>query len=88
MTVVVIRGQAGTYCIRWCSYFSSVSSSVYSSTIPSMAAHRTACGKVVKFGTLIEDSLNINHSKFGVSNSNSIAPPLVQNCTHVYANNI
>ncbi len=41
-----------------------------------MAAHRTACGKVVKFGTLIEDSINNNHSKFGVCNSNSLAPPL------------
>ncbi len=28
-----------------------------------MAAHRTACGKVMKFGTQIEDRLNINHSK-------------------------
>ncbi len=28
-----------------------------------MAAHRTACGKVMKFGTQIEDHLNINHSK-------------------------
>ncbi|KAI2665201.1 NACHT, LRR and PYD domains-containing protein 12 [Labeo rohita] len=42
-----------------------------------MAAHRTACGKVVKFGTLIEDSPIIDHSKFGVSNSNSLAPPPV-----------
>ncbi len=52
-----------------------------------MAAHRTACGKVVTFGTQTEDSANINHSKFGVSNSNSLAPPLVQTFTHVYANN-
>ncbi len=58
-----------------------------SSAIASMAAHRTDCGKVVKIGALIEDSLNTNHSKFGVSNSNSLAPPLVQNFTHVYANN-
>ncbi len=38
-----------------------------------MAAHRTAFGRIMKFGTQIEDSLNINHSKFGVSNSNSLA---------------
>ncbi len=44
-----------------------------------MTAHRTACGKVVKFGTLIDDTVNSNHTKFGVSNSNSLAPPLVQN---------
>ncbi len=36
---------------------------------------------------LIEDSPNINHTKFGVSNSNPLAPPLVQICTHVCANN-
>lgn len=53
----------------------------------SMAAHRTACGKVVKFGTQIEDSLNINHTKFEVSNSNPLAPPTAQIGTHVYANN-
>ncbi len=33
--------------------------------------------------TLIEDSVNTNQSKFGVSISNSIAPPLVQKFTHV-----
>ncbi len=49
-----------------------------------MAAHRTVCGKVKKFGTLIEDRLNIKHSKFGVSNS--LAAP--QSFSHVYANNI
>ncbi len=52
----------------------------------SMAAHRTACRKVVKFGTKIEDSLNINHTKFEVSNSNPLAPPTAQSCTHVYSN--
>ncbi len=52
-----------------------------------MAAHRTACGKVVKFGRLIDDSVDSNHSKFGVSNSNSLAPPLVQSFTHIYVNN-
>ena len=52
-----------------------------------MAAHRTACGKVMKFGTLIEGRLNSHHSKFGVSNSFPLAPPAVQICTHVYANN-
>lgn len=30
-----------------------------------MAAHRTSCGKVMKYGIQIEDSLNINRSKFG-----------------------
>ncbi len=27
---------------------------------------------------LIDDTVNSNHTKFGVSNSNSLAPPLVQ----------
>ncbi len=63
------------------------STTTTSSAIASMTAHITDCGNVVKFGTLIEDSLNTNHSKFGVSNSNSLAPPLVKNFTHVYANN-
>jgi len=57
-----------------------------------MAAHITACGKVMKFGTLIEDSLKSLHSKFRVSNSILLAPPtlgLSGNCPkfHVYANN-
>ena len=52
-----------------------------------MAAHRTACGKVMKFGTLIEEGLTYQHSKFGVSKSLPLAPPSVQSCTHVYANN-
>ncbi len=29
----------------------------------------------MKFGTQLEDALIINHSKFGVSISNSIVPP-------------
>ena len=41
----------------------------------------------MKFGTLIEDSLKCHRSKFGVSNSIPLAPPSVQNLTHVYANN-
>ncbi len=52
-----------------------------------MAAHRTTYRKDIKFDTLIEDSPNMNHIKFGVSDLNSVAPPLVQIFTHVYANN-
>ncbi len=52
-----------------------------------MAAHRTACGKVVKFGTLIDDTVNSYHTIFGVSNSNPVVPPLVQNFTQIYVNN-
>ncbi len=51
------------------------------------SALRTTCRKVVKFGTLIVDSVNTNHSKLGVSNSNSLAPSLVKSFTCVYANN-
>ncbi len=71
----------GTYCISYCCCCSS------SSVFEGMAAHRTACRKVMKFGTNIEDSLNINHSKFGVPISNSLAPPIGQTCTHISANN-
>ncbi|KAI2646877.1 Natural killer cell receptor 2B4 [Labeo rohita] len=39
------------------------------------AEGKTNCGKVVKFGTLIEDSPIIDHSKFGVSDSHSLEPP-------------
>ncbi len=44
-------------------------------------------GKVMKLGTQIEDSLIINNRKFGVSNSNSQAPPIDQICANVSANN-
>ncbi len=47
---------------------------------------RITCRKFMKYGARIEDSLIINHSKFGVSNSNSLAPPIGQICTHVSAN--
>jgi len=53
-----------------------------------LAAHRKAYRKVMKFDTLIGDSLNFQHSKFGVSNSIPLAPPTVQICTHVNANNV
>ncbi len=52
-----------------------------------LAAHRTACRKVMKFGTQIDDSLNISYSKFGGSISNSLVSPTGQICTHVSANN-
>jgi len=40
----------------------------------------------MKFGTLIEDSQNSHHGKFGVSYSIAlVSPPTVQNFTHVYA---
>ncbi len=41
----------------------------------------------MKFGAQIEDSLNINHSKFGVSNSNPLETLTAQICTHVYTTN-
>ncbi len=65
----------GTYCIIWwsssssssSSQSSSFSSSSSSSTHKFMAANRTTCRKVVKFGTQKEDSLICHHSKFGAS---------------------
>jgi len=39
----------------------------------------------MKFGTVIGDSLNCQHNKFGVSNSIPLAPPTVQ--SHVFADN-
>ena len=41
----------------------------------------------MKFGTQIEDSPICHYSKFWVSNSIPLAPPPVQSCTYVYANN-
>ncbi len=38
-----------------------------SSALESMAVHKTACGKVMKFGIQTKGRLKINHSKFGVS---------------------
>ena len=49
----------------------------------SMAAHRTACGKVMKFGTMIEDSPKSHHTKFGVLKPIPLAPPTVQNFTFI-----
>lgn len=43
-----------------------------------MAAFIEVRSKVMKFGTLVENNLLINQSKFGPSNSNSLAPLLVQ----------
>ncbi len=56
----------------------------YSSPFESMAAHRTACGKVIKCGTQIEEYLNIKHRKFGVSNSNCFS---TTSSSNGYANN-
>lgn len=55
--------------------------------LKSMAAHRTFCRKMMKCGTQIEDSLTIDQSNFGVSNTISLAPPTVQNCIYIYATN-
>ena len=48
----------------------------------SMAAHR----KVVKFGTLVQDSPISPSSQFQVATSTALAPPTGQSCTciHVY----
>jgi len=37
----------------------------------------------MKFGTQIEDSLNINHSDFGASNFIPLIPPLSK-CAHTF----
>jgi len=49
----------------------------------STAAHRTVCVKVVMVDILIEDSPNIKYTSFSVSNSLPLAPPPVQNSTHI-----
>jgi len=65
--------SVGIFCYCQCSYFSFFSA--------------VTCRKVMKFGTQIENTLIINHGKFGDSNSIPLAPPTVQICIHVYANN-
>ena len=53
----------------------------------SMAAHRTDWWKVVKFGTLIEDSPLINVTKCHVGTSYALAPPTGQSWMCVHARN-
>ena len=50
----------------------------------SMAAPRTAWSKVVKFGKLFGTSPLINFTKFHVSHSNPLAPPMGQSWRCVY----
>ena len=52
-----------------------------------MAAHRTVWYKVVKFGTLIQDSPMIHVTKFHVGTSYTLAPPTGQSWTWVHARN-
>ncbi len=83
--IIIIRGHAPkgpSYCFHW----RSSSSSCSSVSRKSMAAHRTACWKVVKFDTLIEDSIILTTASLEVY-LKSPAPPLLQSFTHVYANN-
>ncbi len=47
----------------------------------SMAALWREHGKMMKFGTLVEIAMNSDLTNFGVSRTNSIAPPPVQNST-------
>jgi hypothetical protein len=51
-----------------------------------MAAHRTTWWKVVKFGTLVQDSPISPLSQCQVANPTALAPPTGQSCTciHVY----
>jgi hypothetical protein len=53
----------------------------------SMAARRTPWPKVVKFGTLIQDSPMNPHSKFVVASSWSLAPATGQICTYIHVYN-
>ena len=57
-------------------------------TLPweSMAAHRTAWWKVVKFGALVQDSPISPLSQCQVASPTALAPPTGQSCTcvHVY----
>ena len=53
----------------------------------SMAAHRTVCQKVVKFGTQVKDSYMFNFTQLHVANKHALAPPMGQSfryiCAHI-----
>ena len=55
--------------------------------LESMAAHRTPCSKVMKFGTLIHDSPIRPPSKFEVASPWALAPPIGQSWTCIHVNN-
>ena len=55
--------------------------------LESMAAHRTPGSKVMKFGTLIQDSPISPHSKYEVASLWTLAPPIGQSWTCIHVNN-
>ena len=53
----------------------------------SMAAHRTVCQKVVKFGTQVKDSCMFNFTQLHVANKHALAPPTGQSFRYICAHN-
>ena len=77
----IIRGQAAklrdTYCFRTFSYY----------YYPAIGVYGSPWLKVVKFGTLIQDSPISPHSKFEVASPWALAPPIGQSWTCIHVNN-
>ena len=74
----------GTLCVSTFSYY------YYSSFFchgMSMAAHRTVCQKVVKFGTQVKDSCMFNFTQLHVANKHALAPPTGQSFRYICAHN-
>ena len=86
--IIIIGAHAaklqGTLCVSTFSYY------YYSSFFchgMSMAAHRTVCQKVVKFGTQVKDSCMFNFTQLHVANKHALAPPTGQSFRYICAHN-
>ena len=75
----------GTLCVSTFSYYYYYSSFFCHGM--SMAAHRTVCQKVVKFGTQVKDSCMFNFTQLHVANKHALAPPTGQSFRYICAHN-
>ena len=76
---------AGNLCVSTFSYYYYYSSFFCHGM--SMAAHRTVCQKVVKFGTQVKDSCMFNFTQLHVANKHALAPPTGQSFRYICAHN-
>ena len=76
----------GTLCVSTFSYYYYYYSSFFCHGM-SMAAHRTVCQKVVKFGTQVKDSCMFNSTQLHVANKHALAPPMGQSFRYICAHN-
>ena len=77
----------GTLCVSTFSYYYYYYYSSFFCHGMSMAAHRTVCQKVVKFGTQVKDSCMFNFTQLHVANKHALAPPTGQSFRYICAHN-